>query len=737
MQLVSSLTHCLLCCSLGYWTTDHLPVNRGFHGHLGFLGGGESYTHGLMTRCGDGGIADMWHDHEPAVDLVGGDFYNTNFFTSGAVDAIKNRNSSKPLWLHLLHQAVHTGDHRSPPEWEQWPGQPDYMSALHVLDDGIGNLTAQLRESQLWENTIFMLSADNGGDCGYQSGFASNYPLLGRKCQSYDGGTRTAAFVAGGLIPAALRGTTNDDLFHVADWYHTLSKLAGVDPADDWTDPETKLTHGIDGVDIWPSLMGTGKLERDFLPTTCRSILWDTSTAAQRTGSARKMWKLILLERRANRFHLNGSQYLDTSLPCVNTTDGPPEPVGNDSSTNVPWGNGCIVCNPENPCLFEVISDPSETTNLAAANPNIVKTMADKLETFKPYVPTLTPNNLACYDCGDGPRAPPILFWQNFSGPCCVKKTAQGGVKTDDSDSFIEAQPAGGTITIAPGVDMPIISNGYSPFTANNATTAALEEWFRVGGRSVDTAFEYSNEPWVGDAVRAAVAGGLPRKEIFVITKIKCQGTTEGALALVREDLKRLQLDYVDLVIIHGPGFVDPQSGGSRQCDGWHFNPDWKDKGCCKTVEDLQATYRGLELAVAQNLSRAIGVSNFQTKQLEAIAANATIPPAVNQMQMYVGCSTAWCMTNNATIATGKKHGTVFQAYSPLGGGKAMKNAAVVKIAAKHNASTAQVALAWIVQQGHALVTSSNSGEYDKEDLAVPALKLSDAEISELNAQRD
>ncbi len=162
---------------LGYWTTDHLPVNRGFHGHLGFLGGGESYIHGLMTRCGDGGIADMWHDHQPAVDLVGGDFYNTNFFTSGAVDAIKNRNISKPLWLHLLHQAVHTGDHRSPPEWEQWPGQPDYMSALHVLDDGIGNLTAQLRESKLWDNTIFMLSADNGGDCGYKSGFASNYPL--------------------------------------------------------------------------------------------------------------------------------------------------------------------------------------------------------------------------------------------------------------------------------------------------------------------------------------------------------------------------------------------------------------------------------------------------------------------------------------------------------------------------------------------------------------------------------
>jgi diketogulonate reductase-like aldo/keto reductase len=215
----------------------------------------------------------------------------------------------------------------------------------------------------------------------------------------------------------------------------------------------------------------------------------------------------------------------------------------------------------------------------------------------------------------------------------------------------VRAGPAGGTIEIAPGVEMPVVSNGYSPFTANTNTTDALEAWFRVGGRAVDTAFEYSNQPWVGDAVRAAVAGGLPREEIFVISKIKCQGTTEGALALVQEDLRRLKLDYVDLVIIHGPGFVDPQSGGSRQCDGWRFNPSWPNKTCCKTVADLRATYRGLELAHAQNLTRSIGVSNFQTKQLEAVVAGATVLPAVNQIQMYVGCSTAWCKTNNATGA--------------------------------------------------------------------------------------
>ena len=150
----------------------------------------------------------MWKDHEPAVDLVAGDFYNTNFFSEGSVDAVARRNVSKPFWLHLMHQAVHTGANRSPPSWEQWPGQPDYMSALSVLDKGIGNLTAALRSHGMWDNLIFVLSAvranlfvscvilrkavwnwaeeschaqDNGGDCGSLSGFASNFPLLGRK----------------------------------------------------------------------------------------------------------------------------------------------------------------------------------------------------------------------------------------------------------------------------------------------------------------------------------------------------------------------------------------------------------------------------------------------------------------------------------------------------------------------------------------------------------------------------
>ena len=140
-------------------------------------------------------------------------------------------------------------------------------------------------------------------------------------------------------------------------------------------------------------------------------------------------------------------------------------------------------------------------------------------------------------------------------------------------------------------------------------------------------------------------------------------------------------------------------------------------------------------MALTQNLTRAIGVSNFQTRQLEAVVATATVVPAVNQMQMYVGCSTAWCATNNATVATGKKHGITFQAYSPLGHGKVLGNPTVKRIAQSRNVSAGQVAFAWIVQQGHAFVTSSNKEEYDREDLAATAIKLSDSEMRQLNAQ--
>ena len=116
----------------------------------------------------------------------------------------------------------------------------------------------------MWGNTILWLSADNGGD--NPVGLASNYPLVGRKCLSWEGGTRSFAFLAGGLIPEARRGTTNNQLMHVSDWYVTFSHLAGVDPTDNWVDPDTQLVHNVDGVDLWPSIV-SGTASPRTLPT--------------------------------------------------------------------------------------------------------------------------------------------------------------------------------------------------------------------------------------------------------------------------------------------------------------------------------------------------------------------------------------------------------------------------------------------------------------------------------------
>ena len=183
-------------------------------------------------------------------------------------------------------------------------------------------------------------------------------------------------------------------------------------------------THSIDGVDLWPSLStGTTLPPRQWLPTTENSILWDTT--------AGKMWKLITAEKRSNRFHQNGSQYMDTMLPCLNQSAPGYHSAAKLTATGRPgrpadaWSvpNSCLVCSPEHPCLFDVRADPSETVNLAPEMSALAAQMAAKLASFVPYVPVLSAANLACYTC---PGERPHLWWQNFSGPCCkpLNKTA-------------------------------------------------------------------------------------------------------------------------------------------------------------------------------------------------------------------------------------------------------------------------------------------------------------------------
>lgn len=436
---------------LGYQTVEHLPNSRGFSKHVGYLGGGESYKwggkYGQPNELDKVRHFDMWQDQAPAVyDVVDTIEYSTEFYASEAVASIEahaQRNATRPFWLHLAMQAVHGGTWREdvPSQDAKVPNNTDvrdlsYAQTTCALDRAIGNITDALVAAGMWDNTILLLTSDNGGDCGLpdqpgvkgQPGSASNYPLLGRKCTAFEGGTRVPAFVSGGLIPKARRGLTLErDMMHIADWYPTMSALAGVEAADEWVDPTTNQTYGIDGVNLWPTIV-TGEENRplrEWLPTTERSLLWD-----DRANNA--MYKLVVNESQTNRFHPNGSQYMDDRNPCLpkSVSDAVEteayvrkrarESAIMDPGLSVP--PSCAVCSEASPCLYEVLSDPLETVNIAKQKPDIVAKLRAQLSTYQPYVPaTLTPAQLACYNCVNVSW---VASYGDYVGPCCLKKSS-------------------------------------------------------------------------------------------------------------------------------------------------------------------------------------------------------------------------------------------------------------------------------------------------------------------------
>ena len=205
-------------------------------------------------------------------------------------------------------------------------------------------------------------------------------------------------------------------------------------------------------------------------------------------------------------------------------------------------------------------------------------------------------------------------------------------------------------ITIAPGVQMPMVSIGHPDSIPSGpcvhgrgkGCAAAMGnmtlEWLRLGGRGIDTAYDYGNQEAIGAALRTAVAGGIiaSANQTFITTKVSPGAcTAEAALAAVRRDLQQLGLPRVDLIMHHFP---------------------------CDRLEGTVAVWRGLVQARELGLARAIGVSHYGAKELDAVAAVGKGLPAVNQCAMQVGGH------DDATIAYCKAKGIVYEAFSALRG---------------------------------------------------------------------
>ncbi|MCO4859818.1 2,5-didehydrogluconate reductase DkgB [Herbaspirillum sp. WGmk3] len=222
-----------------------------------------------------------------------------------------------------------------------------------------------------------------------------------------------------------------------------------------------------------------------------------------------------------------------------------------------------------------------------------------------------------------------------------------------------------------------------------------------LGYRHIDTAQIYGNEAEVGQAMADS---GVARDDLFVTTKIWTENLSrDKLLPSLKESLHKLRLDQVDLTLIHWPS---PQNE-------------------LPVADYLQA----LAEAKAQGLTRLIGISNFTIAHMEqAIAAVGTEAIATNQVEIHP------FLQNRKVIDFARAKGIHLTAYMPLAYGKVMEDATLLEIAARHGVSAAQVALAWSLQQGFAVIPSSTRRENLAANLQAQRLTLSEAEMQAIAA---
>ena len=323
---------------LGEFEKTYQPNARGFDHQYGhFFGMLDYYTHDRLNKL------DWYRNGEPLKE----EGYTTHLITAEACKVIATTERAKPLFLYVPFNGVHSPfqvpDSYLKPYGALKGNRQKLAGMLAAVDEAIGKIEAALKEAGRLENTLIVFSSDNGGPPP-----GDNTPLRDFKGTIFEGGTRAAAFAAWpGRILADKRVTQP---MHMVDWYPTLIKLAG-------GTLEQKLP--IDGLDVWPMLTKGAASPHDAILSVSTQ---GPSRAAVRMGD----WKLIVSGNAA----ADGDEDDNGAAKAKKkgkTGAGKYEPVA----------------------LYNLVEDPSETRNLAAAQPDRVKSMRTRLaELLKDAVPS-------------------------------------------------------------------------------------------------------------------------------------------------------------------------------------------------------------------------------------------------------------------------------------------------------------------------------------------------------------
>ena len=287
------------------------------------------------------------------------------------------------------------------------------------------------------------------------------------------------------------------------------------------------------------------------------------------------------------------------------------------------------------------------------------------------------------------------------------------------------------SVSFARGDHMPLLGLGTWK-SDPGLVGSAVREAIRQGYRHIDCASIYGNEREIGAAIGEAIASGeVTREELWITSKLWCNSHgRENVEPALRRTLEDLQLDWLDLYLIHWPVAIDPTVGF----------PSSASEVLPPSPERLRATWAGMEAALDAGLTRHIGVSNFSVRKLQDLMQHARIKPEVNQVELHP------LLQQPDLLAFCRAEGIHLTAYSPLGSGdrpaqlKAadepvlLESPVIAAIAAEHGCSAAQVLLAWHLCRGVSTIPKSVRSARLRENLAAASLELSAAELERIAA---